>query len=681
MLSQFAFVVSDPKMAARRSSAIASGALPGGLAALAPHAQGSTPGGGGRRREEADFGAGLRAYLLREYQLGRMDGVQLTTIAYHATRAGGQGVSDLALEPGNRHAADHIRGVLGARVTTAFFVATVPMQCKTTESRKHMDFPLNLPHEEFAACFAESPEQFTVDADSDLPDRFYTHPVYSRHLHKTCPLGFFSDGVPFTKRDTMIAFYWSSLQSPRRHLICAIRKSDLCKCGCKGLCTIGAVQRVIAWSFTVIQSGVWPDNDHMGRPLLLNGEEARAAKAGLPLADGYVGALIEMRADLEEYCAAMGFKRWSVKQTPCWCCTATVRQMYNFPAHIEGSPWHAAARTSETYAADLAGAMYEVEVASDGELSEILAKLKFDQRKEGYGGKCLTEAIRGVPKGARLMEYGPVIDLHQLDNIPTPCTLSFFDTRGNSAINYVCPLFTIEGFGVESLTLDVMHVLDLGVCQWMIGRIFRLFMSKNFAMCDATHAYVQDNENLKHLRRRMWAFYKKNPADGNTMSTINKLTFKMLGKKQLPKLNCKAAEARHILGLCPLLFQENADLVAGPQDRLLQQSCLALVEVYRIMREEDRRMSAVGLRSFREAMCTCLITWKMSGGHMVPKHHFAWHLVERAAENGNPRFSWTYSDEQENRAMGTVAKSLWNGPTWYRSFLQKVLAEVCATRS
>ena len=36
---------------------------------------------------------------------------------------------------------------------------------------------------------------------------------------------------------------------------------------------------------------------------------------------------------------------------------------------------------------------------------------------------------------------------------------------------------------------------------------------------------------------------------------------------------------------------------------------------------------------------------------MVIKHHMAWHLAERAQHNGNPRFSWTYLDESENRAI------------------------------
>ena len=61
---------------------------------------------------------------------------------------------------------------------------------------------------------------------------------------------------------------------------------------------------------------------------------------------------------------------------------------------------------------------------------------------------------------------------------------------------------------------------------------------------------------------------------------------------------------------------------------------------------------------------------------MIPKHHFAYHIAERADTHGIPRFSWTYADEQENRAMGSVAKSL-HPSTFYTAFFQKVLPDVC----
>eukprot|EP00969_Alexandrium_andersonii_P188710 8339674-Alexandrium_andersonii.AAC.1 len=61
----------------------------------------------------------------------------------------------------------------------------------------------------------------------------------------------------------------------------------------------------------------------------------------------------------------------------------------------------------------------------------------------------------------------------------------------------------------------------------------------------------------------------------------------------------------------------------------------------------------------------------MSGVHFVAKHHFAWYLAERAAWLGNPKAYWTYADEEENRCVSAVAKSLHGGSTFYTAFVQK----------
>ena len=95
-----------------------------------------------------------------------------------------------------------------------------------------------------------------------------------------------------------------------------------------------------------------------------------------------------------------------------------------------------------------------------------------------------------------------------------------------------------------------------------------------------------------------------------------------------------------------------------------------------VMNTNDRHLSASSLQSLRSHMTRFLTFWKASGCHLLPKHHFAWHLIERAELHGNPRFYWTYPDESENRLMGEVAHALHGGDTFYTAFLQRVLPEV-----
>eukprot|EP00959_Pyramimonas_sp_CCMP1952_P151415 3168363-Pyramimonas_sp.AAC.1 len=72
-------------------------------------------------------------------------------------------------------------------------------------------------------------------------------------------------------------------------------------------------------------------------------------------------------------------------------------------------------------------------------------------------------------------------------------------------------------------------------------------------------------------------------------------------------------------------------------------------------------------------MTSFLRAWSSYKGHLVPKCHMCWHLAEQCAEMGNPAACWAYPDENENRLMGTVAKSLRGGSTFYVRFLEEVV--------
>ena len=135
-------------------------------------------------------------------------------------------------------------------------------------------------------------------------------------------------------------------------------------------------------------------------------------------------------------------------------------------------------------------------------------------------------------------------------------------------------------------------------------------------------------------------------------------------------------KTRNIVPLMAQLVDEHRAVLGGRHGML----CLAthaLAAVYRTMREEQtRELSAGGLQQLQRNMSRFLHYWKGWGGHMVYKHHAAWHMVQLAGSHGNPRFIWTYADESENRAMKKVAASLHGGPTFYTGFMQKVLPDV-----
>jgi hypothetical protein len=144
------------------------------------------------------------------YPSGQMSAKTLCDIAWHADRAGASNVSDLAVNPSSVHQAEHLRNVLNTTSPSDFYFADVPMWNHTTQHRELRKYPMSLPHERFAVeC-----QNFDVCSyqRSDFPPRYWHHPVTLAKGHaKTVPIGYFSDGVPHTKKDSFLAFYWSNL--------------------------------------------------------------------------------------------------------------------------------------------------------------------------------------------------------------------------------------------------------------------------------------------------------------------------------------------------------------------------------------------------------------------------------------------------------------------------------------
>ncbi len=370
------------------------------------------------------------------------------------------------------------------------------MWCHDTQSRYLCAFPIYLPHEIFAAEWERNPASFDINNYSieELPQRFWDHPLVTDH-EKVTPLGYFSDGVPFTKSDSFVSYYMSNLLTGERWMLCSLRKSDVCKCSCSGNCTFGSILRVLSWSFNCIAEGVFPSVDHLQRPFV---DETRANKRGFPLAGDYKGALIEMRADLLEFVGAAGFKTWANNLNPCFCCGAAKSELFAFPTSMKRSRW--APRDSTAYDQMVRNSTARVEIIERRVLKLLQRKMAFDF---DAGGLALTAdfPLLGLKKGWRLIEEDSVADVHALDSIEMPATFCFFDKNCGMGLNHVCPLFRVKGFTIESLALDCMHVVDLGVCQYIAGDILQQLIRRNFAKSKQKKANLRYLENLMELRR------------------------------------------------------------------------------------------------------------------------------------------------------------------------------------
>ncbi len=159
------------------------------------------------------------------------------------------------------------------------------------------------------------------------------------------------------------------------------------------------------------------------------------------------------------------------------------------------------------------------------------------------------------------------------------------------------------------------------------------------------------------------------------LSRIGKLTLAMLGTRKSPRLKAKAAETRHLMPLLPQLLRQFGP-VFGPRAHHLTTCVDSLLRFYDVCGKEPRHLSAAGLATLQSSVLLCLNSWRAYRGKLVYKFHIFWHIAERAEYLGNPRFSWTYPDEELDRQLGAVAKVIHKGPRCYVSFLQRVLIDV-----
>ena len=143
--------------------------------------------------------------LLKQYKAGKMSATAVAQLAWHATRAGATGVADIAFDPSIAHQhAELLARAIDTRAAATFYHAPVPLWSHAEEHRFICTFPMNLPHEEFARQYAISPIDFQIDQQEDpqVPPKYFEHPIYEKKGVHACPVDYFSDAVPHTKRDS-----------------------------------------------------------------------------------------------------------------------------------------------------------------------------------------------------------------------------------------------------------------------------------------------------------------------------------------------------------------------------------------------------------------------------------------------------------------------------------------------
>ena len=165
--------------------------------------------------------------------------------------------------------------------------------------------------------------------------------------------------------------------------------------------------------------------------------------------------------------------------------------------------------------------------------------------------------------------------------------------------------------------------------------------------------------NVKGLNDALLAWYKANKVDSRIKGKITRDRIKT--SSSWPKLKAKGAATRHVIPFCLELARKHLDVrrialcqvLCSFYDLLNEQGMFLDEEAKRRMPDLGRRVCGLFAQLSSEALLANRKSWKMT-----PKVHLLLHLCEwQAPGQGNPRFSWTYSDEDLVGTMVEVAES------------------------
>ena len=89
-----------------------------------------------------------------------------------------------------------------------------------------------------------------------LPPFYCTHPVFEKKGDlRARPIVLYMDSTPYTLSDSCLAIFVYNLLTGKRNMAVAFRRRDLCRCGCRGWCSLWVTYDWLAHSFRHLATG------------------------------------------------------------------------------------------------------------------------------------------------------------------------------------------------------------------------------------------------------------------------------------------------------------------------------------------------------------------------------------------------------------------------------------------
>ena len=624
------------------------------------------------RQEGEAAGEMFIDFLLTLHFSGHMSAKSLCVLSWWASRAGALGPAQkYAFRPDapSGHYQRHVdlqNGVNIKEMKSKMLKVPVPKYSKHDAGRSVVEHPVQAPHDVLCQEIAEDPSILDKAKDIDWPPSFYDNEVYKNNKDKpVVPYCLYVDGVRTTVRDGVIGFWTYSLVTMKRFLVTLIRKSELCRCGCRGWCSLWPVFKMISWSFNAFSKMVFPTEDAFGRTFVKT-EERRFDQAGKAMP--CIGVLNQIRGDWAEFTATFGLANWATKDYPCFLCDATKATMHSYKGlSTDCFPFKLV--TSDDYNKSCANCEHTV-VLTKRQHGIVKSNLEYDKRAAGSRGRIVKVNLPevGLLAKDRLEPSGFVTDVAVYESIDTfPTTTTWWRRSEETFSRHRNPVLSdTVGVNFETFALDLLHTLYQGVATDFCAACFWILIDNNqFGKGkSAEETLALSCLRIRHL---LWSWYpdaQKRTPNLTRMEDFNPGT---LGTRQKPTLHAKAAETKGVIPFCVLLIRERVGNL-GDIGAALLRCGEGLVDMIEIMGAASRLLTDEQYQRLMDATMKMMRFWRLAGLGLKPKMHLLAHLIWRSNKSGNPRLHTTFSDESLNLNLADLSRAAHRMVFEYRVF-------------
>ena len=429
-----------------------------------------------------------------------------------------------------------------------------------------------------------------VEARS-LPEVYFAHPVVQRSSEAVLPYALYMDAVPYSRVDSVLGFWVVNLLTQSRHLVAMMRKRWMCKCGCRGWCSLYNIYRFLVWGMQSAANGVFPSTRHDGTAWMSR-DSAREAAANtrMPMS----AACLFLKGDWSEYCSSVGFPTWQSVTRPCMLCNAFGPSPGSMAGvSLLGVPWH------ENTEQDYSDACARCEIAVDltaAAHARIKPLLAYDKRDRGAKGRMLKADIPDLflEQNDRLEPCPALPNVGAFEYLASlPVRIIFWRCKNETIVTHRNPLLD-PGLGLtadRSLTVDLLHCLHLGVFMAYAKHVIHALLGADIRAVHETTFDEKSRVGKLALRGELQTWYKQRRRShpDEDLTRANDLTLKMVGPPSSAKMKLSGAETWGVVLFLIDALDKYAGYLgttAGP----LREAGLHLVHIIEVCRAHEERI-------------------------------------------------------------------------------------------